>query len=226
MSVLCSLRLLYAAAFSLVFNTLFIMEFMMPQVMVKDVTMAFTQCMTTPSDFGGYNYSFIIDSARWCEVVRDAIKGQKKRLWGDEKNTDEFIISKTAKKRDEVKYDTVRDMMQASDVLVQVKSNTAIENTKDVSLSRGSTANVLVDIFEFEYAKKQFICVKSHSDRGCTVQPINVVEYADSTFFAKESDSKPAVNMEAVALATGAVANNATECESFATDDEPVDMPF
>ena len=198
----------------------------MPQVMVKDVTLAFTQNMQTPSDFGGYNYSFIIDSPRWCEIVREAVRAQKKKLWSDEKNTDEFIISKTAKKRDDIRYDTVKEMMQASDVLVQVKSNAAIENTKDVSLSRGTTANVLVDIFEFEYAKKQFICVKCHSDRGCTVQPIKVVEYADSTFFTKESDSAPAVDMDAVA-------NVATGCEYSATaplagaiDDEPVSIPF
>lgn len=181
----------------------------MPQVMVKDVTLAFTQSMLTPSEFGGYNYSFIIDSSSWCKVVRGALGAQKKKLWADEKNTDEFILSKTAKKRDEVRYDAVKELMQDNDILVQVKSQSAIENTKDASLSRGSVANVLVDIFEYEYARKQFICVKSHSDRGCTVQPTKVIEYADSTFFTKETASEacePLVANNAIDVAEVAAA--------------------
>ena len=161
----------------------------MPQVVVSNVTLVFTQCMLNPSEFGGYNYSFIINSEEWCKTVRTAIHGQKTKLWDDDKNTDEFILSKTCRSRDDVKYDTVKEMMKEDDVLVQVKATHPIENTKDVALSRGSTANVLIDIFEYIYAKKQFICVKSHPERGCTVQPINVVEYADSMFFKKETEN-------------------------------------
>lgn len=162
----------------------------MPNVKIDNVTLAFTQNMEKVSDFGGYNYSFIINRARWCKLVRETLMTQKKQLWDASKNTDKFILDKTgARGKSEVQYQPVADMMAEDDVVVAVKSKAPIENSKDASLHRGTVANIVVDIFEFEYMKKQFICVKCHSERGCTIQPTVVVEYNDNLYFTKEVKS-------------------------------------
>lgn len=171
----------------------------MPNVRINNVTLAFTQNMERESDFGGYNYSFIINKNKWCEIVRNALMTQKNKLWADSKNTDEFILQKTgARVKSDINYSGVMDMMKDDDVLVQVKSKqSAIKNTKGLSLFRGTTANIVVDVFEFEYMRKQFICVKAHPDRGCTVQPINVVE-TTSIYFEEEPPTETLINADAV----------------------------
>ena len=63
-------------------------------VLFENVTLAFTNCMTHESDFGGYSYSFVIDKDKFCETVRDTLALQKKPVWDAKKNTDEFILEK------------------------------------------------------------------------------------------------------------------------------------
>ena len=70
--------------------------------------------------------------------------------------------------------------MSDDDVLIQVKSKEGpIENSKKVPLGRGTTADILIDVFEFEYGKKQFICIRSHASRGCTVKVKELREYSN-----------------------------------------------
>lgn len=163
----------------------------MPNLIFNNVTLGFTNNMTRESDFGGYNFSFIIDKGTFCEKVRTALETQKTQVWAASKNTDDFIIQKcNAKAKDEVTFEAVNDMMGDNDILVQVKSkNHPIENTKGVSLGRGTTADVLIDVFEYEYGKKQFLCIRAHADRGITVKVNELKAYAGAIkYFDAEVD--------------------------------------
>ena len=169
-------------------------------VLFENVTLAFTNCMTHESDFGGYSYSFVIDKDKFCETVRDTLALQKKPVWDAKKNTDEFIVEKcNAKKRDDVKHEKTRELMGENDILVQVKSKKApIENNKRANLAAGSVCDILIDVFEFEYGKRQFICIRSHASRGCTVKVKNLVEYKSSNYFEFEADSENGVALDAM----------------------------
>ena len=173
----------------------------MPQVVFENVKLAFTQNMLRKSDFGSYNYSFIIDKDAFCNKVRSALNVQKTQVWPANKNTDEFILAKcNAKSKSLVNHDATKEIMSDNDILVQVKSKEApIENTKKVQLGRGTTADVLVDIFEFEYGKKQFICVRSHSERGCTVKVNTLNEFSNGPkYFEYDEDSDSGINKAAM----------------------------
>ena len=173
----------------------------MPNVLFKDVTLAFTNCMERPSDFGGFNYSFIVAKDLFCKTVREALATQKVKCWDDAKNTDNFIIKKcSAKVKEDVTFDPVKDMMTDDDLLIQVKSkNAPIENTKGVKLGRGTTADILIDVFEYSYGKKDFICIRSHADRGITVKinKLNEVKGATS-YFEKENVEEEVFNKVAL----------------------------
>ena len=169
----------------------------MPNVLFKDVTLAFTNNMERESDFGGFNYSFIVNKDFFCKTVRETLATQKVKCWDDSKNTDLFIIKKTnAKSKDDVTFDPVKEMMTDDDLLIQVKSkNAPIENTKGVKLGRGTTADILIDVFEYSYGKKDFICVRSHAERYCTVKILNLVTYTGSIKgFEKESETLGGIN--------------------------------
>ena len=172
----------------------------MPTMMLKNVTLAFTNCMTKESPFGGFSYSFIINKADFCKAVRETLETQKTQVWASSKNTDAFILSKcNAKSKDNVTHEEVASMMGDDDVLVQVKSKAApIANNKGLELGRGTTANILIDVFEYSYNKRDFICIRSHSDRGCTVQIVNLKEYTGGTKYFEVEAPAPAVNMEAL----------------------------
>lgn len=173
----------------------------MPNVIFKDVTLAFTNCMDNPSCFGGFNFSFIINKDLFCKTVREVLTTQKVKCWDDSKNTDNFIIKKTnAKSKDDVTFDPVKEMMTDDDLLIQVKSkNAPIENTKGVKLGRGTTADILIDVFEYSYGKKDFICVRSHADRYCTVKILNLVPYIGSVKgFEKENTAEEGFNKVAL----------------------------
>ena len=169
-------------------------------IIFDNVILAFTGYMLKPSDFGGYSYSFIIDKDKFCETVRDTLALQKKPVWDAKKNTDEFILEKcNAKKRDDVKHEKVQSMMSDNDILVQVKSKEApIENNKRVSLAAGSVCDILIDVFEFEYGKRQFICIRSHASRGCTVKVKELVEYKNTNYFDFEDGSENGIALENV----------------------------
>ena len=175
-------------------------------VLFENVKLGFTNCMTRESDFGSYNYSFIIDKDKFCETVRDTLALQKKPVWDAKKNTDEFILEKcNAKKRVDVKHEKVQSMMGDNDILVQVKSkNAPIENNKRANLAAGSVCDILIDVFEFEYGKRQFIVIRSHSDRGCTVKVKNLVEYKGSNYFEFEADSENGIALDAMNEYVGA----------------------
>jgi hypothetical protein len=176
----------------------------MPNVIFNDVTLAFTQNMTRESDFGGYNYSFIINKKEFCDKVRAALEIQKTQVWAANKNTDTFILQKcNAKSKDAVTHEGVSAMMGDDDILMQVKSKVGpIANTKNAPLGRGTIADILVDVFEYEYGKKQFICVRSHSDRGITVKVKDLKEYSGGVkYFDIETDANTnnnGVNTEAL----------------------------
>ena len=173
----------------------------MPNILFKDVTLAFTNCMLNPSDFGGYNFSFIINKDSFCKTVREVLATQKVKCWDDSKNTDQFIIKKTnAKSKDDVTFDPVKEMMTDDDLLIQVKSkNAPIENTKGVRLGRGTTADILIDVFEYSYGKKDFICIRSHADRGLTVKVNNLNEFKGTTsYFEKENTAAEGFNKAAL----------------------------
>lgn len=173
----------------------------MPNVLFKDVALAFTNCMEKESDFGGYNFSFIINKDSFCKTVRDVLTTQKAKCWDDSKNTDEFIIKKTnAKSKDDVTFAPVKEMMTKDDLLVQVKSkNAPIENTKGAKLGRGTTADIIIDVFEYSYGKKDFICVRAHADRGITVKVNSLNEFKGSTsYFEKENTAEEGFNKAAV----------------------------
>lgn len=176
-------------------------DFIMPNVLFKDVTLAFTNCMEKESDFGGYNFSFIINKDSFCKTVRDVLTTQKAKCWDDSKNTDDFIIKKTnAKSKDDVTFAPVKEMMTEDDLLVQVKSkNAPIENTKGAKLGRGTTADIIIDVFEYSYGKKDFICVRAHADRGITVKVNSLNEFKGSTsYFEKENTAEEGFNKAAV----------------------------
>lgn len=173
----------------------------MPNVLFKDVTLAFTNCMETESTFGGYNFSFIINKDIFCDTVRKVLTTQKVKCWDDSKNTDNFIIKKcNAKSKDDVAFDPVKEMMTDDDLLIQVKSkNAPIENTKGVILGRGTTADILIDVFEYSYGKRDFICIRSHADRYCTVKVLNLVQYiANIKGFEKENTAAEGFNKNAL----------------------------
>lgn len=173
----------------------------MPNVIFKDVVLAFTNCMDNPSCFGGFNYSFIVNKDSFCKTVREALTTQKAKCWDDSKNTDLFIIKKTnAKSKDDVTFDPVKDMMTDDDLLIQVKSkNAPIENTKGVKLGRGTTADILIDIFEYSYGKKDFICIRSHADRGITVKINKLNEFKGAiSYFEKENVEEEGFNKAAL----------------------------
>ena len=170
----------------------------MPQIIFNDVTLAFTQNMTRESDFGGYNFSFIVNKEHFCDMVRKALAVQKTPLWPESKNSDDFILKKcNAKSKDDVTHDQTRDAMRDDDVLVQVKSKEGpIENSKKIPLGRGTIADILIDVFEYEYGKKQFICVRSHASRGCTVKVKELKEFSNGPIYFdyEDADNGFAVN--------------------------------
>lgn len=173
----------------------------MPQVVFENVKLAFTQNMETESPFGGYNFSFIINKETFCDTVRKVLAIQKVKCWDDSKNTDSLIIKKcNAKSKDDITFDPVKEMMTDDDLLIQVKSkNAPIENTKSVRLGRGTTADILIDIFEYSYGKRDFICIRSHADRYCTVKVLNLVQYmADIKGFEKENTAAEGFNKNAL----------------------------
>lgn len=171
----------------------------MPQIVLNNVTLAFTNCMLKESDFGGYNYSFIINKEDFCNKVRAVLATQKTQVWDAKKNTDNFILGKcNAKSKEDVTFEPVKDMMDDNDVLVQVKSKTcAISNTKNVPLGRGTTADVLIDIFEYSYGKRDFICIRSHADRGVTVKVNELKEInAGPAYFTMESNADKPIEID------------------------------
>lgn len=167
-------------------------------VLFNDVKLGFTNCMTRESYYGGWNYSFIIDKDKFCETVRDTLALQKKPVWDASKNTNAFILEKcNAKTRENVKHERTQSMMGENDILVQVKSkNAPIENNKRVSLAAGSICDILIDVFEFEYGKRQFIVIRSHADRGCTVKVKELVEYKSSNYFDFDDNSDDGIKLE------------------------------
>ena len=173
----------------------------MPQIILNNVTLAFTNCMLKESTFGGYNYSFIINKEDFCNKVRAVLATQKTQVWDAKKNTDSFILSKcNAKSKEDVTFEPVKEMMDDNDVLVQVKSKTcAISNTKNVPLGSGTTADILIDIFEYSYSKREFICIRSHADRGCTVK-VNELKEINSgiKYFDVENGAEAGFNKEAL----------------------------
>lgn len=172
----------------------------MPSIMLKNVTLVFTNCMLKESPYGGYSYSFVIDRAAFCKAVREALATQKTQVWAESKNTDNFIIQKcNAKSKDMVTHEEAAAMMKDTDVMVQVKSKAApIANNKGLELGRGTTADILIDVFEYEYNRKQFICIRSHSDRGCTVKVNDLKEYNGGVKYFDVEAPAPAVNMDAL----------------------------
>lgn len=175
----------------------------MPNVLFKNVVLAFTNCMDNPSCFGGFNYSFIINKDTFCKTIRETLATQKVKCWDDAKNTNNFIIQKcNAKAKEDVTFDPVKDMMDDNDVLVQVKSkNHPIENTKGIKLGRGTTADILIDVFEYSYSKRDFICVRAHADRGITVKVNNLKEFKGATsYFEKENTTEEGFNKVALDL--------------------------
>ena len=173
----------------------------MPQVILNDVTLAFTQNMTRESQFGGHNYSFIINKATFCDAVRKALAVKKTQIWDASKNTDEFILKKcNAKSKDDVTHEATHAAMSDDDVLIQVKSKEGpIENSKKVPLGCGTTADILIDVFEYEYGKKQFICIRSHASKGCTVKVKELREYSNGPkYFDFDADANEGVNVNAV----------------------------
>lgn len=176
----------------------------MPSIIFENSVLAFTNCMTRASEFGGYNYSFIVDENVFCDKVRDALAIQKTQIWSADKNTNDFIIKKSgAKRKDDVTFEPTRDLMKDTDILVTVKNKTtAIENSKKVPLARGTVADLLIDVFEFEYGKKQFICVRAHSEKGCTVKVKKLIEFSNGPkYFDFEADA-PGINTEAMTAIT------------------------
>lgn len=172
----------------------------MPNMKLENVTLAFTQNMLTESTYGGWNYSFIIDVDTFCDKVREVLATQKTKQWPDEENTNNNILKRlNAKFRDDVTYEPVAEMMKDTDILVQVKSKTsAIENTEGARLSRGTTADILIDVFEFVYNKKKMICVRSHADRGCTVKINHLIEFASNNGYFEKKAELPAIDPDAV----------------------------
>lgn len=172
----------------------------MPQIMITDVKLAFTQNMTRESEYGGYNYSFIIDKNRFCDAVRKILEIQKTKIWADAKNTDDFICEKcNAKTKDKVTHEATREMMCDNDLLVQVKSKeAAIENSKRVPLGRGTVADIVIDVFEYAYGKRQFICVRSHAERGCTVKVKKLVEYLNGPKYFDYENSDDGIAVDAL----------------------------
>ena len=172
----------------------------MPQIMITDVKLAFTQNMTRESEYGGYNFSFIINKERFCEIVRKTLEIQKTKIWPDSKNTDDFICEKcNAKQKNKVTHEATREMMSDDDVLVQVKSKeAAIENSKRVPLGRGTIADIVIDVFEYAYGKRQFICVRSHAERGCTVKVKNLVEFSNGPKYFDYEDSDAGIAIDAL----------------------------
>ena len=173
----------------------------MPQIILNNVTLAFTNCMLRMSDFGSHNYSFIINKDIFCDAVRKALAVQKTQIWPESKNTNEFILKKcNAKSKDDVTHEATQEAMSDDDVLIQVKSKEGpIENSKKVPLGRGTTADILIDVFEFEYGKKQFICVRSHASRGCTVKVKELREYSNGPkYFDFDADADEGINVNAV----------------------------
>lgn len=179
----------------------------MPNVLFNSVTLAFTQNMSMESEYGnGYNYSFIIDKNTFIEKVTGALKKQTKGFsWREDELTEENILSRSgAKSRDVVTYEPVKAMMSDNDILVQVKDkNNPIKNDLGKALNRGTVANILVDVFAFDYSKKKFICIRSHSDRGLTVQVVKLVERESMYFTDKSCGSNcSGVNMDEIDLAS------------------------
>ena len=173
----------------------------MPQIILNDVALAFTQNMTCESQFGGYNYSFIVNKDIFCDAIRKALAVQKAQIWPESKNTDDFIIKKTnAKSKDDIAFEPVKEIMTGNDLLVQVKSkNAPIENTKGAKLGRGTTADILIDVFEYSYGKKEFICVRAHADRGITVKVKHLNEFKGAiSYFEKESIAEEGFNKAAM----------------------------
>lgn len=171
---------------------------------LENVTLAFTQNMSVESTYGGWNYSFIINADVLCDKVRETLSTQKTKQWPDEENTNSNILKRlNAKSREDVTYEPVVEMMKDTDVLVQVKSKTsAIENTENVRLSRGTTADILIDVFEFVYNKKKMICCRSHADRYCTVKVNNLIEFTGGfkgfEMKVKSVDCEAGVDLKAV----------------------------
>ena len=173
----------------------------MPQVILNDVALAFTQNMLRLSDFGSYNYSFIINKDVFCDAIRKALAVQKTQIWPESKNTNEFILKKcNAKSKDDVTHAATHDAMSDDDVLIQVKSKEGpIENSKKVPLGRGTIADILIDVFEFEYGKKQFICIRSHASKGCTVKVKELREYSNGPkYFDFDADANEGIDTNAV----------------------------
>lgn len=175
----------------------------MPQIKLENVTLAFTQNMTRESEYGGFNYAFIVNENELCDKVREALATQKTQLWTADKNTNKFICSKAnLKHKDDVNFDAVRELMTDDDVLVTVKSKQhPIDNSKHLPLARGTKADVIVDFFEFEYGKKQMICVRAHADKGLTVKVKKLVIFAcglnyfeDDTHQTEQFESDEAFN--------------------------------
>ena len=174
----------------------------MPQMLLKDITLAFTNCMTRESEYGGWSYSFIIDENDFCDKVRACLATQKSKQWNDEENTNSNIIKRAnLKRKDDVTHEPTRDIMKDTDLLVTVKSKTAaITNTEGCSLARGTTADVLIDPFEFVYNKKKMICIRSHADRGCTVKVNKLVEFTGGTqYFEVKNAAEQAFDAQALA---------------------------
>ena len=178
----------------------------MPNVVFDNVTLAFTQNMLRESEYGGWNFSFIINKDVFCDKVREALAMQKNQIWPESKNTNAFILQKcNAKGKPEVAHEATNAMMADNDVLVQIKSKKApITNTKGAQLGRGTVADLLVDVFEFVYGKREFICLRSHSDRGCTVKVKMLKEYNNGpAYFEVESGADAGFNVEAIEEVVG-----------------------
>ena len=189
-------------------------------VLFNDVTLAFTNHMTHRSDYGSYSYSFIIDKDLFCETIRDTLALQRKPVWDSSKNTDSFILEKcNVKVRNLIKHEPTKEMMRDNDILVTVKSKEApIENNKRANLAPGSVCDILIDAFEYEYAKRQFICVRSHAERGCTIKVKKLIERKDSTYFEYEENKGDDKGLD---LSDVSMYIKATASESKKEEDAP-----
>lgn len=133
------------------------------QFKFTNVTLVYTNHMTTPGSFGGYSFSFIVNENEIYEKALQAIEKNKKMVWPeDAKSLKQILKAMSAKHISDLDEDVASQKeiishMNDNDVLICVKSKTPIKATKKAAIPWYSTADILVDMYSTQWGGKKFV---------------------------------------------------------------------
>ena len=154
----------------------------------NNVSLVYTHTLRTMSQYGAYQYSFIVDKDEFLSACRKAIEANKRLSWSSSDTTDAKLLKMShVKTKRDIENEDIIAHMGDNDVLVSVKGIKGLGKDKQPCAIRTtnpdkypgwfSVANVIVDLYVWEWSGKKGISCQANGD----LITIQVTKYTEST---------------------------------------------